>query len=185
MPGRKKEKTMEKLKALKFYLILAAVCFGAGYFVKANSGPAKVDTNIVSNYENQIAELKQKLTETESTLEKAKSEQKNKTKVLVKNADGSSTLTESESSTTLENEFLQAKSKTIEYQKMIQDLQSQITQEQKIKNNLLRVDGRIVYDSERGMEYEASGGYQFFSGGAGVNPDKKAWRVSGGLGFNF
>ena len=172
-------------KEVKVYFILSLMCFGAGYLAKTIQEPARVDEKLISEYQSEIKSLGQKLTDSESNIEKMKSEQKNKKKVLVTQADGSSTLTEEESSSSLESEFFSLKSKNIEYQNMIATLSESVTKEKETRNNLLRFDGRIVFDSERGQEYEVSAGYKFYSGGAGVNPEKHAWRASAGLGWSF
>ena len=122
-----------------------------------SQGPAEIESSLKSSYESQIADLKSKLTETEMSLEKSKSEQKNKTKRLVTNVDGSSELVESESSVTLETEFLAAKSKAIEYENTIQRLKSQIEQTQVVKASLLNVFS--------GLGAETSGKFKGIAGG--------------------
>ncbi len=122
------------LNNLKLVFLAGIIGFVGGYFVKAQGAPTEIDSSVKSTYDSQISELKSQLAESETNLEKSKSEQKNKTKVLVKNADGSSTLTESESSTILENEFLQAKSKLTEQDQLIEHLKSQISSQQSVKN---------------------------------------------------
>jgi hypothetical protein len=173
------------LKEFKVYLTVALLSFCGGYLAKTIQEPAKVDNSVELDLKNQVTELSQKLLEAESIIAKTKSEQKSKKKVLVQNVDGSSTLTETEDSSIIENELIMAKSKTVQYSQKIEFLEYQLKEEQSVRNNLLRLDARFVYDSDRGTEYEGSAGYKFLSGGAGINPEKKAWRVSGGIGFNF
>jgi len=172
-------------KEMKMYFILAILSFGAGYLAKTIQEPASVDRKEVHDLEAQITSLTQKLTESESNFEKMKSEQKNKKKVVIVNADGSSSTTEEESSSELVGEFYSLKSRSIEFQNEILNLKQKIEFQEEIKNNLMRADARVVFDSDRGMEYEASIGYQIFSGSGGVNPDKGSWRAGIGLGFNF
>lgn len=166
-------------------LALFGLVFLLGYQKGKASFPAKVDNHVVEELNQQVIDLTVKLGESETMLQKLKSEKTNKSKRLITNVDGSSVLIENESSESTESELAESRSKTAEYQQMVLSLQTKVETEQKIRDDLLRVNANIVYDSERGVEYDGNAGYKFFSATAGANPEKKAWRVGGGVGFSF
>lgn len=116
-------------------VVLFALVFLLGYQVGKNKLPAKVDTKIEEQLRAEIKELNEKLTESQLNYTRLKSEQKNKTKILVKNVDGSSTLKEVSSSVTNEQEVMSLQSKVTEQQNIITGLEREIKVHQVAENN--------------------------------------------------
>lgn len=174
----------DKLKSISQYIIVGVICFAVGYLVKANSGPAKVETKIDMTATNELKALSLKYAELTEQNNKLKSSQKSKSKILITNKDGSSVLKEFTDSKSMESEVQVLTSKTAEYQDMVQKLQQQLTQEQTIRDNLARVNALATYGSDNKAAVEVNGSYsmlgvkheQFFDGN---------WRSGVGLGFNF
>lgn len=112
-----------------------SLVFLLGYQVGKNKLPTKVDTKIEDQLRAEIKELNQKLTESQLDFTRLKSEQKNKTKILVKNVDGSSTLKEISSSVTNEQEIMSLQSKVTEQQNIITALERKLSVHQVAENN--------------------------------------------------
>ncbi len=176
---------LQKIKDNKNWLMALILCAVVFFIVGKNTKPAKVESKVEETLRQELKEVSGKLVEAEINISKMKSEKTNKSKKLVTNADGSSVLTENESSELLENELVQAKSKVFEYEIALATLQRQVKIEETVRNNLARVNALYVYDSERNGEYEVNGNYSMFAGTFGANPERKAWRIGGGVGFNF
>lgn len=159
-------------------------------FNNCNKQPAKVERNteIETKQKQEIAQLKAQIVELENY--KKKSEESKKLISKEKHYYPSGVLKSEkdindERNKQFEEDVRKSMQVSIEYQKVISELQEQLKFQEKIKNSQVRLDARIVYDSERGLEYEGSAAQSFYSVGAGVNPERKAWRVSTGLGYNL
>lgn len=115
--------------------VILALVFLAGYQKGKAKMPEKIDTKVEQQLRAKIDELTNRLTESQLQYTKLKSEQKNKTKYIVKNADGSSTIQEVSSSVTNEVEVGELRSKVTEQQKVITDLESKIKTHQVVENS--------------------------------------------------
>lgn len=176
---------LDKLKSLKYYLIVAVVAAGASWIICTNQKPTKIEYKRDESVVEELEQLRTKYSESIAQIQKMKSMQEKKSKVLITNVDGSSVLKEFSDTSSLETETQSLLQKNAEQETTIRSLQSKLAESYVEKNKKANVSPKYVYDSERGSEYEVSASYSFIGAGAGINPEKKAWRISIGPNFPF
>lgn len=168
--------------------ILSAVI--VTFIVTKSLEPAKVERSSVSEsaLKTENDSLKAQVLDLQATTKKLEESNKysSKEKQYYENGTLKSEreLTD-ESTRKLDESFRKVMQAMSDYSKSNAEAYQRVETHETIRNGLLRVDGRGVYDSERGLEYEASVGYSIYSFSAGINYDSKIWRVGAGLGLNL
>mgnify|MGYP006921294185 CR=1 FL=1 len=152
--------------------------------------PAKIERNVeIENQQKQeIVRLKAQILELESYKKKSEEYKKLISKERQYYANGNLKFEKDiidESNDHFIEEIEQSQKMNIDYQNLVSEMSEHIDLQEKIKNSQIRVDGRAVYDSDRGLEYEGSVAQSFYSASSGVNPEKKTWRAGLGLGFSY
>lgn len=148
----------QQLQQLKYYFLVAIIASAVTHIADRSSQPDKL--SIVTN---STEDLKKDVDKKSSVATQTK-----KVKNLKTGIETTTTNTLALTDTNISQDF------------------TKLFSEKKVEENLgLRVDFKLVYDSERSLEYQADESYDMWSSTQGVNPRKAAWRVGVGIGHTF
>lgn len=181
---------LAKFQESKYWLLAILVAIIVTFFITRSMEPAKVERSSVdeSILKSENESLKAQVLDLQAITKKLEESNKysSKEKEYYENGTLKSEreLTD-ESTRKLDESFQKVMQAMSDYSKSNTEAYLRVETHETIRNGLLRLDLRTVYDSERGLEYEGSVGYSIYSLSAGINYDSKIWRVGAGLGLNL